>query len=49
MIAGQTVDITVKFTYLGSDIDFSSYCSPAICCQLGLTNFLLRLIEKLHT
>ena len=28
--AGHTADVTYTFTYLGSDIDYSGYCSPDI-------------------
>ena len=37
-IAGQTVDLTDKFMYLGSDIDSSGYCSPDIRRRLGLAS-----------
>ena len=36
--AGQTVDVTVKITYLGSDIDSSGYCSPDVRRRLGLAS-----------
>ena len=45
-IAGQTVDVTDKFTYLGSDIDSSGYCSPDIRRRLGLVSSIMAQVGR---
>ena len=46
MIAGQTVVVADKFTYLGSDNDFSGHFSPDICRRLGLASSTMRQLHR---
>ena len=45
-IAGQTVAVTNKFTYLGSEIDSSGYCSRDIRRRLGLDSSTMGQIDS---
>ena len=45
-IIDQTVDIIDKFTYLGSDIDSSSYCSPDIWWRLDLVSYTMGQLDR---
>ena len=45
-IADQTVDVTDKFTYLGSGIDSRGYCGPDIRRKLGLASSTMGQLER---
>ena len=45
-IAGQTVDVTDKFTYLGSDIDSSGYCSQDIRRRLSFASSTMGRLDR---
>jgi len=46
VISGHQVEAVNKFTYLGSDVDSSGYCTPEILRRIGLASSIMSQLDR---
>jgi len=46
VISGHQVEAVNRFTYLGSDVDSSGYCTPEILRRIGLTSSIMSELDS---
>jgi len=46
VISGHQVEAVNRFTYLGSDVDSSGYCTPEILRRIGLASSIISQLDR---